>query len=243
MKILSLNAGYFLGYDGTLRDYLMHPLRGVKGDNMVQNRRTEKFTHLVEDTDPDAVLLQEVDQGSVRGCRASEPDKIVDQLSGSFEAFTATKYSGWMKKTPFTSKMSNAVLYREGKMKNHYLGMGTKSLVQELAFEDFSVFSVHLSRFGSALRSKQIHEIRKLADERDEYVVAGDFNFHNSGEMENAAEILDAESFSDGETFPVVRPRKALDMAFRSEGLKVEADVLDKRISDHRPIMLEIKTR
>lgn len=241
MKILSLNAGYFLGYDGTLRDYLMHPLRGVVGDNILQNRRAEKFTLLVNDVNPDAVLLQEVDQGSIRSCRSSKPEELVDQLSTGFEAFAATKYRGWMRAMPFAGKMSNAVLYRDGKLKNHYLDMGRKCLVQELALEDFSVFSVHLARFGSAVRENQVKEIRELVEERDEYVVAGDFNFHNTGEKENAAEILDTDVSSDGTTFPVNSPKKTLDMAFSSEGLRVDVEVLDSKISDHRPVVLEIE--
>ncbi|MFB6115093.1 MAG: hypothetical protein ABEK04_02285, partial [Candidatus Nanohalobium sp.] len=94
MKILSLNAGYFLGYDGTMSDYIRHPLRAVKGDKFLTSQKVQGFSQLVESERPDAVLMQEVDQGSIRTFRSAEPGVFSSRLSGSFESFAATKYSG-----------------------------------------------------------------------------------------------------------------------------------------------------
>jgi len=240
MKILSLNAGYFLGYDGTLSDYIRHPLRGFLGDSAIQSRRVNRFTRLVKEIEPDTVLLQEVDQGSIRSTRVSRPEEVSRQLSDGFEAFAATKYCGWVNSLPFLGKMSNAIVYREGKLKNHYLETGRKSLVQEISLEGYSIFSVHLARFGSAVRHNQIKELEKIVHERDEYVVAGDFNFHNKGEAQQASDVLKAEASTDGETFPVKNPRKTLDMAFSSKGLDVDLEVLDRKISDHRPLVIDV---
>lgn len=241
MRFISLNAGYFLGYNGTLEDYLRHPLRAFLGDSVVQSRRSERFNRLLEQTDPYAVFMQEVDQGSIRGSEDTAPEHLATQSSEDLEAFSSTKYTGLVGSLPFTGYMSNAVLYSEGKLKNHYLSVGMKSLVQELALDDFSVFSVHLARFGSSTRMEQIREIKEILADRDEFVLLGDFNFHNPTEREKASKILDTAPVSGGETFPAESPEKTLDLAFCSEGLEIEVEVLEKIISDHRPLIVEVE--
>lgn len=239
MKILSLNAGYFLGFDGTLTDYMKHPLRTVFGSNIQSSFSVEKFNMLVEEVDPEAVLLQEVDQGSIRSSSTSIPTAIERQLSKDFNSHPHTKYGGVVGSLPFTGKMSNSILTKTGDVENHFLENGTKNLVQELSLNEISIFSVHLSRFGKTVREKQLREIAEIAEIRDNYIVAGDFNFMKAQEINQAEEIL-GKKISPGKTFPAKNPSKPLDMAFKSENISVEADSLDRTISDHRPVILEI---
>lgn len=239
MKLLSLNAGYFLGFDGTLRDYVKHPLRTVVGSSVKSSLSVEKFNMLVEDVDPEAVLLQEIDQGSVRSSSSSVPGSLEKQLSEEFTAYPHTKYGGFVGRLPFASKMSNSILTKQGNVENYFLESGTKNLVQELSLNGLSIFSVHLSRFRSKVREKQVKEISEIAEKRDRYIVAGDFNFLNKSERTRAEEIL-GQKISPGKTFPAKNPSKPLDMVFKSENISVEAESLDKSISDHRPIVIEV---
>ncbi|MFB6114770.1 MAG: hypothetical protein ABEK04_00630, partial [Candidatus Nanohalobium sp.] len=137
-------------------------------------------------------------------------------------------------------KMSNAILCKEGDVENHYLESGRKSLVQELRLDGYSVFSVHLSRFLRNVREEQLKELSDLSSGRDRFAVIGDFNFHRGHESEKAEAILDAEKSSPGKTFPTGDLRKSLDMAY-SSGLDVECRSLDSNVSDHRPIIIDIR--
>lgn len=239
MKILSLNAGYFLGYDGTVKDYLRHPVRAVKGDRFLTTQKVQSFCELIEDVEPNAVLMQEVDQGSIRGFRCARPEVLSESLGESFQSSAATKYSGFLSETPFTDKMSNAILFKEGDVENHHLMNGRKSLVQELKLDSLNVFSVHLSRFRKDIREKQLKEIYEIVSNREKFIVAGDFNFHRDGEASKAENLLDADRNAPGNTFPTGELSKGLDMAF-SSGLKVTCSSLDRSISDHRPVVIEV---
>lgn len=240
MKILTLNAGYFLGFDGTIRDYARNPLKTVIGSDIQASRTTEEFSRLIAEERPESILLQEIDRGSIRSSPKSLPGNIESQLPTGYRAFTETKYGGLTGRLPFAGKMANSIITRNGDVQNHFLESGTKNLVQELEVEGLSIFSVHLSRFGKKVRKSQIKEIREIAEGRDSYVVAGDFNFMKSSEHVEAEKIL-GKRFSPGPTFPAKKPSKALDMVFASEGLELSIEVVDRRFSDHRPLIFEVE--
>lgn len=240
MKILTLNAGYFLGFNGTIRDYARNPLRTVIGSDIQGSRTTQEFSQLIAEERPESILLQEIDRGSIRSSPKSLPENIESQLPEGYRAFTETKYGGLTGRLPFAGKMSNSIITRDGEVTNHFLKSGTKNLVQELEVEGLSIFSVHLSRFGKRIRKNQLKEIREIAEGRDSYIVAGDFNFMRSSEPVEAEKIL-GKKFSPGPTFPAKNPSKSLDMVFASRGLELSVNVLDRRFSDHRPLIFEVE--
>ena len=57
VNALSVNAGYFLGYDGSHTDYFMNPLRSVRADPDVERNALNEFQDLLDSVNPDAVLL------------------------------------------------------------------------------------------------------------------------------------------------------------------------------------------
>lgn len=237
MKILSLNAGYFLGYDGYARNYIRHPLRGVFGQKKVQEESVGEFSDILENEDPRAVLLQEIDTGSIRTIKEALPQNISKMNSDA-----ANKYSGLFSKTPFLRHMSNAVLHTNGEVENQYLKHGNKALVQELRLKDLSIFSVHLSVLSPKIRQKQLKEISDITSERQKFVLAGDFNFlKGQSEIDNAVSSTNWQLSCPGETFPAKNPTKPLDMAFHSENISINTRTLDANLSDHRPIIIEIE--
>lgn len=240
MKILSVNAGYFLGFDGRMRDYARYPLRTIIGSKKEGIRTSKIFSEMIARDDPDAILLQEIDSGSIRSSSNTLPENIENQLSRDYKIFTETKYGGITGYLPFAVNMSNSILTKKGEVRNHFLDSGTKNLVQELEIEGLSIFSVHLSRFGKRVRRKQLEEIKEIAESRDRNIVAGDFNFMRDSEKVKAEKIL-GKKFSPGPTFPAKSPSRALDMVFASEDLEVSVKVMDERFSDHRPLLFEVE--
>lgn len=243
MKILSVNTGYFLGYNGKLSDYMRKPFRSIIGHRPSEKTATERFVELVEDVQPDAVLLQETDSGSIRTSTRSQSENLVEELKTGFRSHSNTKYSGKiLGNSPFFRNMSNAILYKNGTVNDHYLSSGTKSLMQELKFEEFSIFSVHLSRLSSRSRRKQVEEIAEIVKNRGNYLLSGDFNFHKGEkELRYLRETLDGKVISPGKTFPASDPSKTLDLSVGSPDIDFTCKSLDHEFSDHKPLVIDIK--
>lgn len=242
MKVLSFNTGYFLDYDGTYRDYLRRPWKGVVGSK-TERRNMESFCELVDSVDPDAALLQEVDGGSARSSFDGQQDYIREKLSNFNTAFHQ-KYRGRLfPHLPMLRYMGNSLFYRKGKVKRHRLSIGRKNLVQELKLDELSIFSLHLSTFGGWVRRRQLEEIHKIAEKRDNYVLAGDLNFHKGRrEIEYLEKLLGQKVHSPGKTFPAEEPARKLDLVTASEGLRIEnLEMMDETFSDHRPIRFEVE--
>lgn len=240
MKVLSVNAGYFLGFDGSHKDYFVNPLRTVWADRDVEMNAINEFQELVESVNPDVVLLQEVDSGSFRSSIENQMDLIADK-NPEFDWRYQCKYRGLVfQNTPVLKNMSNMVGVDDSKVINHRLDNGRKNLVQEIVLNDFNIFSVHLATFSKRIREKQLHEIKKLAEGKDS-VISGDFNFHNSGEKERAENILGVDIKSPGPTFPAKNPSQKLDLVAHTDNVEIDGvKELGNRFSDHRPISFNI---
>lgn len=218
---------------------MLDPSRAVFGRRRLENSLYTRFQEIVEHHDPDAVLLQEVDRGSIRSGFISQPEKLCEDLE-NFSHSSGPKYGPRiLRSAPVLGKMANAVLHTTGEVENHYMKTGTKSLVQELRIEDKSIFSVHLARFGKSVRRKQVDEILDIAEKRNSYVIAGDFNMMNEEELEVLEEKTE-NLVIPGDTFPSRQPRLALDMVATSDDLEPDGRVLETTISDHRPVLFEI---
>lgn len=243
MKVLSVNAGYFLGYDGSHTDYFLNPLRSVRVDPDVERNSVNEFQELIDSVNPDAVLLQEVDSGSFRSSLENQIDQISDEAS-KFNWIYECKYRGLVfPNTPVLKNMSNAVGIQGKNVVGHRLNHGRKNLVQEIVLEDYSLFSVHLATFSKRVRRKQIHEIRDLVEDKNS-VISGDFNFHNSGEKERAEKVLGMDIKSPGPTFPAKNSSQRLDLVAHTDSLEAaEVEELGNRFSDHRPIRFNIDPR
>lgn len=243
MKVLSFNTGYFLDYRGTHLDYIKHPLKSIKGSKR-ELENLDRFVQLVEAEDPDMVLVQEVDGGSIRTNTSGQQKYLNEQLSGRYRSEFAGKYRGTLfPRSPVFRHMGNMVFFRKGEVENHALKIGRKNLVQEIRLEDFSVFSLHLSTFGGWIRKEQIKEIKNIAEKRQDYMLAGDLNLHKGRkEIEYLQKTLGNPVSSPGKTFPARNPERKLDLVASSEGLKINnLEELGNHFSDHRPVKFEVE--
>lgn len=109
MKVLSFNTGYFLGYKGTHIDYLKHPVKSIIGARDEESNLKE-FLQIVNEENPDMILVQEVDGGSIRTSTESQHEYINRKISDRYSSCFSTKYRGYLyPKMPILRYMGNSV--------------------------------------------------------------------------------------------------------------------------------------
>ena len=242
-EILSVNAGYFLGYSGRHIDYVKRPWISILG-SCEERENLDKLLDIIDEEEPDHVLIQEVDGGSLRSRVGGQQHFLEKESQERFSHGFGRKYRGKIfPGLPIFRFMGNSVLYSSGKSINHRLQTGRKNLVQEIRLEDMSIFSLHLATISPRIRRKQLKEIEKIANKRDEYVLAGDLNLHKGQkEIDALEEQLGEKVRSPGKTFPASNPSQKLDLAASPSGLKItEIRELGDLFSDHRPISFKVE--
>jgi len=240
VKILSFNTGYFLGYTGTPFDYLKNPLKSFKGSKTEYNNLDE-FLSILEAEEPDFVLTQEVDGGSIRTSTESQHQYIASRISKEYDSKFNTKYRGILfPRAPMLRYMGNSVFFKQELLKT-FTKYREENLVQEIKLEDFSIFSLHLSTIGRWIRKQQINELAALANNRQDYIIAGDLNLHQGTAERNYLEKkLENPVLSPGKTFPAENPTRKLDLVASSENIEINnLQDLGTCFSDHRPISFE----
>ncbi|MFB6203485.1 MAG: endonuclease/exonuclease/phosphatase family protein [Candidatus Nanohaloarchaea archaeon] len=249
IKVVGLNSGYFLGYNGKKEKYLKNPLRSLIGNRSAERERLDRFIELVEQESPDIVGLVEIDMGSIR--TGTEDGQIsfirsrLEENGNGYRAGSGFKYRDLsiLKKVPVVSSMANGVLTDRGEIQFHHLERGWKRLMIEVEREDLSVFIVHLPYYlFDRTKEKQIEQISEIISERDRYVIFGDFNIDGMDELDLLRERNGAEVFSPGDTYPAYDPRNPYDLFITGPGVEMERhEVLDVEISDHLGIKAEIE--
>lgn len=245
MKVLSFNTGYFLGYEGSYLDYLKRPWIGVIGSGE-EYTNLDRLVDLVDSEDPDFVLLQEVDGGSMRTSTNGQNNYLQEKIPKKYMCEFHRKYRGLLfPRLPVFRFMGNAVFYTDGKVINHALSTGRKNLVQEIKLNDLSIFSLHLSNVGGWIRKKQLEEIKHIAEKRENYVLSGDLNFHKGKkERQKLEKSLSNPVRSPGKTFPSKNPAKKLDLVTSSDNVKIKnLEQLGDKFSDHRAIKFELEIK
>jgi endonuclease/exonuclease/phosphatase family metal-dependent hydrolase len=211
-------------------------------------RTTEKFPPIVEfikSTQADIVGLLEVDNGSFRFGRLSQPAEIARAL-GHYHVYQS-KYANrsLVRRLPLLSKQGNAFLTgNEIEARNfHYFNSGVKRLVLELELKDVVILLVHLSiKFRH--RHYQLWELHSLIKEaRKPVIVAGDFNvFRGIREVQLflAATGLKNANGAGQASYPSWRPRRQLDFILHSPEIRVR-DFQIPRVdfSDHLPLICD----
>lgn len=243
MKVLSFNTGYFLGYEGSYLDYLKRPWMSVLGSGEEYNN-LDRLVDLVNSEDPDFILLQEVDGGSIRTSTNGQHRYLQEKLPKKYKCEFHTKYRGLLyPKLPIFRLMGNAVFYTDGEVVNHSLSTGRKNLVQEIKLDNLSIFSLHFSTVGGWIRNKQLKKIKNIAEKSKNYVLSGDLNFHKGKkERQSLEESLSNRVRSPGKTFPSENPSKKLDLVASSDRMKIKKlQDLGDRFSDHRAMTFELE--
>lgn len=254
MKLLSCNAGYLLDYEGAYHEYVLRPHRGLVGSKRAEENALSRLVDVITEEQPEVVGLVEVDQGSLRTRTDGQVADIARRLGQhglNYRPYAATKYGdgGVIPSLPMLQHLANGVLVDgEYETTTHYLETGPKRLVIEVSTPEADVFSAHLAMSGRARRN-QLQELADLIGQRENPVVAGDFNTYNG--LDEVRDVFDGTEltvYNPGETVPprpldtVVTDTRTLDFFIAPSDMTVtRCEALDVQVSDHRPIVMEFE--
>ncbi len=191
----------------------------------------------------DVVALQEIDGGSIRSGFVNQVEYLADRAQFPYWYTQLNRDLG-----PF-AQHGNGLLsrIRPIEMEDHKLPgtiPGRGAIVVRLPWADEQVLLVllHLS-LGDRSRQQQLEYVRELIINEPCVVVMGDMNSHLSELLFNSpladTGLMPAERVDP--TYPSWRPSLALDHVLVSPGINIrEYEVLDCRLSDHRPIAVTL---
>jgi len=194
--------------------------------------------------DYDLVALQEIDRGSLRSGFINQVEFIADRAQFPYWYTQLNRDLG-----PF-AQQGNGVLSRIAPldMEDHKLpgaipGRGAILLRLPYGSEIVSLVLLHLS-LGERSRQLQLEYVRRLIDAEEHVVVMGDMNSHLSQLLFDSpladTNLVPADQVLP--TYPAWRPALALDHVLVSPGLRIGSyQVLDCRLSDHRPIAVTVE--
>lgn len=191
----------------------------------------------------DFVALQEVDAGSIRSGFVNQVEYIAERAQFPYW------YSQLNRDLGPIAQHGNGLLSRMAPvlMEDHRLPgaiPGRGAIVVRLPFGTATVLVVllHLS-LGERSRVMQLEYVKGLIDGEEHVVLMGDMNSHLSDLLFDSplAETSLRPAESVGPTYPSWRPALALDHVLVSPKLAIgDYEVLDCRLSDHRPIAVSL---
>ena len=192
----------------------------------------------------DFVALQEIDGGSLRSSYVNQVQFIADRARFPYWYTQLNRDLGPL------AQHGNGLLSRVPpmEMQDHKLPgaiPGRGAIVARLPYGDESVLVVllHLS-LGERSRRLQLEYVRNLIDGEDHVVLMGDMNSHLPQLLFDSP-LAETDLRPVGQvqpTYPAWRPLRALDHVLVSPRLAVsDYEVLDCRLSDHRPIAVTLE--
>lgn len=205
-------------------------------------RNMDRISDLL--TDFDLVGLQEVDAGSLRSGFVNQTQYLSERAGFPYWADQTNRRIGRL------ARHSNGLLarFRPLEIREHRLpgmipGRGALHLRFGGGEDDLHVILMHLS-LGRRTRMSQLGYVAELMQDCRHAVVMGDLNCRgDSPEMRHLfsrTHLL--EPLRHLNTYPSWRPHRNIDHILVTDSLTVErAEVVDYPISDHLPIMMELR--
>ena len=206
-----------------------------------RNHNLRRIADVVADYD--FVALQEIDAGSIRSGFINQVEYLAERAQFPYWYTQLNRDLG-----PF-AQHGNGLLSRISPvdMEDHRLPgaiPGRGAIVVRLPMGNVTVLVVllHLS-LGERSRSAQLEYVKGLIDGESNVILMGDMNSHLTHLLFDSplaeTNLRPAESVLP--TYPSWRPSQALDHVLVSPSLRIsEYDVLDCRLSDHRPISVTV---
>lgn len=223
--------------NGSMRDYLLKSYRyPLPLSKKIEDRALLELEKIVSKEKPDLICLTEVKKG--------KQAQFLTNKGYPFSEFEV-KYgkNSLMRKIVSYSQNGNAVISKkELPIKKHFLRNGTKKLLYEVTLPNgTNLFLMHFSRKRKT-REKQFEEMNQKFGKIESKIICGDFNtFDGLSEVKSLMKNSNLKLASESPTFPAFKPQKPLDLFLASKSLKTEVEVLDNQLSDHLPVILEIK--
>lgn len=198
----------------------------------------------IADMNADAVALQEVDRRVFRSGFADQTARIASR-TGLLPQFGRARRIGPL------SGYGNALLTRTQPnrvdvLELRSLGEQRVAIIAEVDMEGgpATLVSVHLQNRRSGQPPQALSQLEQLLDvvscRPEPWVVMGDFNLRPEVVLPRLAEA-GLSSASVEPTFPAIDPRIVIDWV-AVKGMTVSAtDIPDVRLSDHRPLIVDLK--
>jgi endonuclease/exonuclease/phosphatase family metal-dependent hydrolase len=209
-----------------------------------RHKNLKRIAELVSDFD--FVGLQEIDGGSLRSGFVNQVEYLAHL--GQFPYW----YAQLNRDLGPIAQHGNGILSRiepqvleDHKLPGAIPGRGAVVMRIPFAGDDLVVVMLHLS-LGVRSRRRQLAYVAELVSHERQVVLMGDMNTPLSELMRDTAlaklDLRPAENV--GPTYPAWSPLFALDHVLVSGNLRIsEYEVLNCRLSDHRPIAVEISSR
>ncbi len=191
----------------------------------------------------DVVALQEIDSGSLRSGFINQVEYIADRAQFPYWYTQLNRDLG-----PF-AQHGNGMLSRiapvdleDHKLPGAIPGRGAILLRVPYGDQTLSLVLLHLS-LGERSRQLQLEYVRELISTEPHAIVMGDMNSHLAHLLGDSplgeTTLMPADRVLP--TYPAWRPALALDHVLVTPGLRIQDyDVLDCRLSDHRPIAVTV---
>lgn len=204
LKVMSWNVQYFAGKDHVFwYDLLDESGPDERPAPEAITATFEEVTRVVEDEDPDVLLLQEVDDGADRTDGEDQLARLLEQVGDTYPCHASAFYwkaafvphpsimgsVGMKLSTVSRFRIADATRYQLAQMPNDLLtrqfDIRRATLETRLPVaggDDLVVLNTHLDAFaqGSDTMQRQVAETRELLDDltdADEpWVIGGDFN-------------------------------------------------------------------
>lgn len=221
----------------------------------------EEVAALVRSVDVDVVLLQEVDRGTRRSGNVDQVRRLAE-LTGYSAAFgRSLDYDGGqygiaaLSRQPITNDLTEAlpITPPQARAGGSYEPRAALTFKTSIGARALQVINTHLdaSRDEHYRLQESAHIVslaKRLHDSASTLVAGGDFNAEPGsktyqqvigGGFRDAWQECGA---GDGFTYPADKPIKRIDYLFLTPGLIcTRAEVIDTRISDHRPLLVTFK--
>ena len=212
-------------------------------------RNVDQIVDFMRPLEPDLIGLVEVDAGSYRFHRRSQPEYMAEALGHYHSYRSKYKESPFSRTMPILNKQGNAFLTRNTVHNEefHYFTSGVKRLVIELELENLTIFLVHLA-LSFRTRHSQLADLYHLVkDTKKPHIVAGDFNaLWGDQEMRlflGATGLQNADPAGQP-TFPSRAPTRRLDFVLHSKDVETTGfDIPQVTFSDHLPLVYDFEVR
>ncbi len=237
LRLLSFNMQAGMGFDAS-HHYVTRSLRNLLPHRR-QHEQLERIAQLIGRYD--VVALQEVDGGSLRSGYTHQLAHLAERAGFPWWFQQVNRDLGHL------GQFSNGLLSRQSPMavEAHALpGLkGRGIIVSRFGAGEHSlmVLNVHLALSMKA-RLHQFAYIHKVIADTTHVVLMGDLNctheeLRRSPIGDRQWQWLDEELH----TYPSWKPQRQIDHILVSDQLKVHSiEVLEDRLSDHRPLALEL---